>query len=302
VKYNTSTYQDLEVSSIGSTVNDYLQLIKMRLTSLVVLTAIGAYYLASSLETSLLSLVLLGVGGFGVAGASNALNQVLEKDYDKLMQRTMDRPLPTNRLLPANAVLFAGLLCVVGVTALSLFNSLAAFFGMLAFVLYAFVYTPLKRYSSAAVFVGAIAGAMPMLIGVVAFEGKLTTLGLILFAIQFAWQYPHFWAIGFMGFEDYSKAGYNFIPTNDNGLIDRKIGYSSIFFSSCLVLFPIGMYLFEFITLIGALSLLTISVIYLYYSVLFTKDFNMQSAKKLMFSSLMYIPLVLFILLIDKLI
>jgi len=282
------------------TIGDFTQLVKMRLTSLVVITAVGSYYLASGLSASLLSLVLLTIGGFGVTGASNALNQVLEKDYDSLMDRTKDRPLPSGRMVPSTAVLFAGFLCLLGITALSIFNSLAAFFGMMAFVLYAFVYTPLKRYSSAAVFVGAIAGAMPMLIGVVAFTGELTWLAILLFGIQFAWQYPHFWSIAFLGYSDYSNAGFKFVPSDKFGKIDIRIAYSSIIYASVLLILSGLMYTWGYTGVVATSSMCFMSIVYLIYSIKFARDFNLQSAKQLMFSSLLYIPMVLIILLIDN--
>jgi protoheme IX farnesyltransferase len=279
-----------------------MQLVKMRLTSLVVITAVASYAIAADLNASWWSLLLLGIGGFGVAGASNALNQVLEKDFDKLMKRTENRPLPAGRLSISNAVMFAGFLCLFGITALALFNVMAALFGMIAFILYAFVYTPLKRYSSVAVFVGAIAGALPMLIGVVAFTGELTTLAVSLFLLQFAWQYPHFWSIAFLGFDDYKRADYEFIPTDGDGNISKRISYSSVFYSSGLMIFSIALFLIGLVGLLTSISLTVLSGIYLFYSVRFMKEFNTESAKALMFSSLIYIPLVLVFLSIDKLI
>lgn len=284
---------------LRDTVGDYLMLIKMRLTSLVVFTAIASYLIASDLTMSGFHIFLLAIGGFGVAGASNALNQVLEKDYDILMKRTRNRPVASGRMTMSHAVMFAGLLCLMGITALAVFNVLTAFLGMLAFMTYAFVYTPLKRYSSAAVFVGAIAGAMPMMIGVVAWTGTITWLALALFIVQFAWQYPHFWAIGFLGFEDYKNAGFNFVPSK-NGQIDPIIAVSAIIYSTVLVLLSMLMIYLGLIGLIAGAVMVLLGLSYLIYAIRFYKDFDMDSARKLMFSSLIYIPLVMFVLIIDK--
>ena len=281
--------------------SDYMLLVKMRLTSLVVFTAVMSYLIASGLDFSVLDLIVLGIGGFCVTAASNALNQVLEKDFDKLMTRTADRPLAAGRMTVSHAVMFAGLLCLIGVTALATFNVWAAFLGMLAFVMYAFVYTPLKRFSSAAVFVGGIAGAMPMMIGVVAFQGGITTLALILFAIQFAWQYPHFWAIGFLGYDDYKKAGFKFVPSNNNEP-SKSIARSSIFYTTCLVL--LGAYLL-YSAYVGSVVggvVIILGLVFLYFAISFNKTFNKKSARNLMFCSLLYLPLVLIVMLIDKLI
>lgn len=302
MKSQSTTYKLESLRSNTSVVSDYMQLVKIRLTSLVVITAVSSYAIASDLNASWWSLLLLGVGGFGVAGASNALNQALEKDFDKLMKRTENRPIPTGRLSISNAVMFAGFLCLFGVTALALFNVMAALFGMIAFILYAFVYTPLKRYSSVAVFIGAIAGALPMLIGVVAYTGELTTLALCLFMLQFAWQYPHFWSIAFLGFDDYKRADYQFIPLNSIGDINRSISASSVFYSSVLVILGIVMFQIGLVGMMTSISLSVLSGIYLFYSIRFMRDFNTETAKRLMFSSLIYIPMVLVFLSIDKLI
>lgn len=285
---------------LNDAVGDYMMLIKMRLTTLVVFTAVCSFIVASGLSFTMIDIVFLTIGGFCVTAASNAMNQVLEKDFDSLMTRTQNRPLPAGRMSVSNAVMFAGLMCMLGVTALAAFNVLTSFFGMLAFILYSFVYTPLKRYSSAAVFMGAIAGAMPMMIGVVAFTGSITWLALALFAIQFAWQYPHFWAIGYMGFEDYTKAGFKFVPMKE-GSIDKSIAVSSVIYASVLLLIGVFMMYFGMIGYVagGVMSLLAIG--YLKYSVDFYKRFDMPAARKLMFSSLLYIPLVMIILIIDKL-
>jgi len=170
---------------------------------------------------------------------------------------------------------------------------------MLAFVTYAFVYTPLKRYSSAAVFVGAIAGAMPMMIGVVAYTGAITWLALALFAIQFAWQYPHFWAIGYLGFEDYRKAGFMFIP-QEEGEIDRSIGRSSIIYAAILICIPIAMTVVGMLGMIAGMVMIALGVVYTYFAGQFWYRFDLKSAKALMFSSLIYIPVVMLLLIIDK--
>ena len=284
---------------LADTVGDYLMLIKMKLTSLVVFTALASYLIASGLSFTGIDLLLLAIGGFGVAGASNALNQVLEKDYDILMTRTKDRPIASGRMTMSHGVMFAGFLCMMGITALAVFNVLTAFLGMLAFVTYAFIYTPLKRYSSAAVFVGAIAGAMPMLIGVVAFTGSMTWLAIALFAIQFAWQYPHFWAIGFLGFEDYKNAGFKFVPTS-GGKADHGIAISSIAYAVALIAIGVVMGIQGMIGVMATVLMVVLGFSYLYYAIKFYKEFDMASAKRLMFSSLLYIPIVMLVLIIDK--
>ena len=297
---NTYRPQD-KVATIEpfSLFKDFGLLVKFRLSMLVVITSIGAFYISSGLQVTLSQVVILGLGGFLITAASNIINQVLEKDFDSLMDRTSNRPLVTNRLSSSTAVLLGGMFCLTGITFLGLFNPIAAFFGMFAFVLYAFVYTPLKRYSRVAVFIGAIAGAMPMLIGSIAFFGGLTQLGICLFLLQFAWQFPHFWSIAFLSFEDYDKAGFNFIPKDNEGNIDKSIGFSSVIYALALIVITVYMYYVGLISILGLIALFALCMLYLFHSGRFYSCFDMSSAKKLMFSSLVFIPMVLIILIID---
>lgn len=278
-----------------------MQLVKVRLTSMVVFSSIAAFLIVSSMSVSWQLVLMLAVGGFFVAGASNALNQVLEKDYDILMTRTQGRPIAAGRMSMSTGVLIAGLMSLIGISILALFNPLTAFLGMLSLILYSFVYTPMKRQSSVAIMLGAIPGAMPMLIGCVAFEGYISTLGLVLFILLFLWQIPHFWAIGYLGLEDYNKAGYKFIPQVDGKVADR-IKLQSVITT---LLMTIGSYAFY---LIGDFSLLTTAAVVLcglgftYTAWKFKEETNRSSALKLMFGSIIYLPAVLIIMMIDKII
>lgn len=266
---------------------------------MVVFSSVASFLIASSFTVSWEYAVLLALGGFFVAGASNALNEVLEKDYDILMARTQDRPIAAGRMSMSTGVLIAGLMSLVGISLLSLFNPLTGFLGMLSLILYAFVYTPMKRQSSVAVLLGAIPGAMPMLIGCVAFQGYISTLGLALFAFLFLWQIPHFWAIGYLGFDDYSKAGYKFIP-EEGGAIAERVKLQSVaitlFMTVASVLF---LYLNEFSVV--AVSLMVLCGLgFSYTAFQFLKQTDRSSALRLMFGSIIYLPLVLIIMMIDK--
>ncbi len=298
--YHTTIAKSTDLESFNLW-TDFALLVKFRLTMLVVITSIGAFYISSGLSMSIAQLVILGLGGFLITAASNIINQVLEKDFDALMKRTNRRPIVQNKLTVSTAVLMAGLFCLSGITLLALFNPITSFFGMFAFVLYAFVYTPLKRYSRVAVFIGAIAGAMPMLIGSVAFFGGLTELGICLFLIQLAWQFPHFWAIAFLSFEDYDRAGFSFIPKNEEEQIDKSVATSSIAYAILLVAITVYMFTAHVIGLFGLVALLLVCGSYLLYSIQFYRLYDMESAKKLMFSSFAFIPMVLIILIIDLL-
>jgi len=304
LKSRTSTISNYTTSEVSlkkgkaSKVTDYVQLVKLNLTLIVVLTAVGSFVIASGLTVNMFEILMLGLGGFFVTGASNAINEVLERDYDKHMKRTMNRPVVTGRISVSEAVLAAGMMCMVGITLLSFFNPLCGLLGMIAFVLYAFIYTPLKRYSTAAVFIGAISGAMPMLIGVVAFTGELTLLALGLFLIQFFWQYPHFWSIAFKGYKDYHQAGFKFIPKGDMSSPSRSIGVSGIVMS--LMLLPCMVILYyagvQSIVALLVLSILTFGFIAL--SIRFYMKFDDKSALHLLFGSIAYIPTVLLVIII----
>lgn len=278
---------------------DLMQLVKVRLTSMVVFSSVASFLIASSFTVSWGYAVLLALGGFFVAGASNALNEVLEKDYDILMSRTMDRPIAAGRMSMSTGVLIAGLMSLVGISLLSLFNPLTGFLGMLSLILYAFVYTPMKRQSSVAVMLGAIPGAMPMLIGCVAFEGYISTLGLALFAFLFLWQIPHFWAIGYLGFEDYNKAGYKFIPEQD-GQIAHRVKLQSVAITLFMTLASVSfLYMNEFSFFAVCMMVLS-GIGFSYTAYKFLKQTDRSSALQLMFGSIIYLPLVLVIMMIDK--
>lgn len=277
---------------------DYQLLIKMRLTATVVFSSVMAYLIATP-KINWIGILTLTLGGGLVTGAANALNQVLEKDYDRLMKRTANRPMAANRMSISEGVIAAGFMCMFGITFLAFFNPWTSFLGMLAMTLYAFVYTPLKRISSIAVFVGAIAGALPVLIGGVAASGKFTALALVLFSIQFFWQFPHFWSIGWLGFEDYRKAGYVFIPVEDNQP-SRTIGMQAFLNALFLLVTVFLPYLFGIASIWATIILGLLSLCFAYFSWVFYKNPTRKSALSLMFFSLAYIPVALSVLFFDK--
>ncbi|MBK8700884.1 MAG: protoheme IX farnesyltransferase [Saprospiraceae bacterium] len=269
-------------------------LIKTRLSMTVVFTSVLGYLIAAQQQINMLVLLILAVGGFMVTASANAINEVLEKEHDALMKRTQIRPLAAGRMKISEAVLFAGLTCLGGVTLLSMINPVTAVMGMLSFVLYAFVYTPLKRYSTIAVAVGAIPGALPVLIGCTAAEGQFTTLSVGLFAIQFLWQFPHFWSIGFLGFEDYKKAGYKLLPEVD-GLIDRNVGLYALLYT--LLISPV-LFLLYYNGDISQVAMglnIVLTMLFGTFSYRFYKQCDRQSGLNLMFSSFFYMPLILLI-------
>ena len=208
------------------------------------------------------------------------------------MTRTSNRPIATGRIKSSEGVMFAGVSCLIGITLLASFNPITALLGMISLITYAFVYTPLKRYSTSAVAVGAIPGALPVMIGATAFEGEITLLAICLFIIQFLWQFPHFWSIGFVGQEDYRKAGYKLLPEN-NGILDRNLGLSAVIYA--VIILPVVGFMFyvSAASLVSTLIVLVLSVMYVALSYNFHKKFDRAAALKLMFFSFFYLPFVL---------
>lgn len=259
----------------------------------VVISSLIGFFIVSHKDFSWVQVLTLFLGGFLVTGAANALNQVFEKDYDKLMNRTANRPVVTGRIKQTDAIIFAGISSIIGLTLLSTFNPLTAFVGMLSLVLYAFVYTPLKRYSTIAVAVGAIPGALPVMIGIIAYEGSITVFALLLFVIQFLWQFPHFWSIGFLGFDDYKKAGYKLLPTVDEK-IDRNLGMSSLFYAALIIPVALIMYIrLPDVSIASTIIAVILSIIYIVFCYGFHKAFDKKSALYMMFYSFLFLPLIL---------
>lgn len=275
---------------------DYGLLVKFRLSFTVVFSSLIAYLIALQDNFSFEKIVLLFIGGFMITGAANALNQVFEKDVDRLMKRTMNRPLPQERMGTTEAVLFAGCfgLCGMGILWF-FFNELAALLGAFSLVAYSFIYTPLKRITPAAVFIGALPGALPPAIGWVAATGSFGLEAFILFAIQFVWQFPHFWAIAWVTHEDYSKAGFKLLPSS--GGQDRFTASHIVFYSFALIPVSLLFYFTGYLGNIASLLILGCGLFFLLCGIQLLISGKMKHAKKVMFASFIYLPIVLLILL-----
>ena len=275
------------------------ELVKFRLTLFVVISSIVGYLMALKGPLESMQLVFLACGGFLITGAANTLNQILEREYDALMTRTANRPLPTGRIDTTEAIIWAGIMAVSGILFLALFNYLTAILGAASLIIYAFIYTSLKRVTPLSVAVGAIPGALPSMIGCIALEGRLTLLSLTLFGIQFFWQFPHFWSIGWLGFDEYKKAGFNIMPLPSNER-DHSIGMYSTMYA--LFLIPISL-LFVFNPLVSnvAIALLCAGGLgFAFCGWQLFKYNDIAHARKLLFASLIYLPFIQIILLLDK--
>mgnify|MGYP001197946069 FL=1 len=285
-------------------IKDYSQLAKLRLSSTVVFSALVGYLLAVD-EVDFKILLMLLVGGFMVVASSNGFNQVYERDTDKLMERTKERPMPAGRMATSEGLLFSSILGLIGMVILYYINAKSAIFGAAALVLYAAVYTPLKTVSPIAVFVGAFPGAIPFMLGWVAATNEFGIEAGTLFAIQFLWQFPHFWAIAWLLDEDYKKAGIIMLPS---GIKDKRSAFQAMLYSIWLIPVSIIPFVFPYIgiesklllTPIGAVLILVMGIFLYKKSAVLLKKCDQASAKKLMLGSLIYLPTIQIIYLLDK--
>jgi len=281
-------------------IKDYGTLIKFKLSMTVVFSAVMAYLIALKAPVDYGQLLILALGGIFTTGASSALNQAIEKDYDKLMSRTANRPVAAGRMSASEAVLVAGFMSLFGVSFLAYFNPITGVLGMISLILYAFIYTPLKRISNISVTVGAIPGAIPVVIGCTAANnGSLTVLALGLFGIQFFWQFAHFWAIAWLADEDYKKAGFLLLPSK-NGEKNRSVGIYCVLYTAAIFPSIALLYLTDNINSIAASLLSVVTLGYLYFCFKLAKYYDRKTALQLMFAALLYLPIVLAIILILK--
>jgi protoheme IX farnesyltransferase len=287
-------------TSMNILLSDLKQLTKVGLSLSVVFSSVAGYLLAVDV-INFTTVVLLALGGFFMVGASNAFNQIIEKDTDALMQRTKDRPLPTKRMSVTFAMIIAILFTVLGISILYSINPKTALFGAISIFLYTCAYTPLKSVTPLAVFVGAIPGAIPFMLGWVAATDQFGVEAGMLFMIQFFWQFPHFWAIGWLQFEEYKKAGFNMLPMNtkDKGAVKQIIFYTVIMIlvSVAPVLKLSGDF---YIYPITAIIVAFLGVIMLFYALQLHKSEENTDARKLMLSSVLYITVVQIIYVVDK--
>jgi protoheme IX farnesyltransferase len=293
----------MQLSSLHiiSKVRDYRLLIKFSLSVMVAFSAVVAYLLAPKVEQFDWSMIgLLFLGGLLVTGSANAMNEIAEKDTDALMKRTANRPIAAGRMSVSEALTAAVLMLIAGLLILVLlFNVLSAVVSLVSWFIYAYMYTPLKKVSSVSVLVGAVPGALPCLIGWAAGNDDLGWGGWILFAIQFFWQFPHFWAIAWVAHNDYTSAGFKLMPS-----VEGPTKYSalqSVIYS--LMMIPIGIlpYWYGMSGIVSFWIVLAANFFILWQSVRLFREMERSAARRVMFSSYFYLPLVLLTLLADKL-
>lgn len=296
--------QGLQTEGVGvaAKLKAVMELTKAKLNLTVVYSAVAGYLLGAQ-SVQLLTMLYLGIGGFLVVGAANGFNQVIERDRDALMKRTMNRPLPTGRLSILEAMIACTLMAFAGLFLLYLINPLTVGFGAFALFMYVLVYTPLKAVGPIAVFVGALPGAIPALLGWVAATNDFDIEPGVLFAIQFLWQFAHFWAIGWIADEEYKKAGYVLLPS---GKRDTRTATQIVLYT----LFTIPVSLLPFFGITGSLSLswlaaiiiLALGIFFLVKAIKLFKTREVKDARALMFASIIYLPVVQLVYVIDKMI
>ena len=272
----------------------------MRLSLSVVFSSIAGYLLGTQ-QVEVYTLILLAFGGYFMVGASNAYNQIIEKDLDALMDRTKNRPIPAGRMSVNTAFTIAVIFTILGIATLYVINPRTAMYGAISIFLYTCVYTPLKTKTPLAVFVGAIPGEIPFMLGWVAARNDFGIEPGTLFAIQFFWQFPHFWAIGWFLFDDYKKGGFFMLPTRER---DKATAVQTIMYTVWTVLasiIPVFGFTGELkLSIVAAIVVFGLGLVMLYYAIQLFKKRTAQAAKQLMLASVSYITLLQIVYVVDK--
>lgn len=294
------------MSTLQSTIKsswfqNFKEITKHRLALSVVFSSLAGYLIAVGKEVDFTILIMLAIGGYCMVGASNAYNQLIEKDIDGLMDRTKNRPIPTGEISSKWAFVIATLLTVTGIVVLYLINPKSAMFGAISIFLYVSVYTPLKTKTPLAVFVGAFPGAIPFMLGWVAATNDFGIEPGTLFLMQFLWQFPHFWAIGWFLHDDYKKAGIFMLPT---GKRDKTTATQIVMYTIWTIVASI-IPVFGFtgalkLSIIAAIVVFVLGLGMLYYAVLLYKRMDAKTARQLMLASVSYITLLQLVYIIDK--
>ena len=287
-------------ASFNAVFGDFKQLTKVGLSLSVVFSSLAGYLIGAP-SVDLFVLLMLAIGGYLMVGASNAFNQIIEKDTDALMKRTMNRPLPAGRMNVSTALVVAISFTVLGLTILYSINPKSALFGAISIFLYTSVYTPLKAVTPLAVFIGAIPGAIPFMLGWVAATNDFAIEPGMLFLIQFFWQFPHFWAIAWLQYDEYKKAGFNLMPM---GQKNKKAVLQIIIYTICLIIVSVipvlkltgNFYIYP----VTAVILALLGGKMLFYAIKLYKNQSDKEARQLMLSSVIYITLVQVIYVVDK--
>ena len=295
---HTTSKTIFAIEKIMSVLKVIFELTKFRLSFLVSFSAIVGFILASD-NFIFIDLLVLGLSGYLVTAASVINNQILEKELDKKMDRTKNRPLPTNRISKTNSTIISIIFMVIGLVTMTVyFNFTSGLLSLASLLLYTFVYTPLKKVGPIAVFVGAIPGALPPLIGWVAFSGVISIEAIIIFSIQFIWQFPHFWAIAWIYHDDYKKVGFKLLPSKG----EKNFNTALNIMTYTLFLIPLGLLptVFGITGIISGAIAVFCAILFLAQTFKLFKDYSRSSALKIMFGSFIYLPIVQISFILDK--
>ena len=276
----------------------FFEITKFRLSLLVALSSVFGFFISSN-TVDINDVFILLFGGYLISSSSVINNQILEKDLDKMMNRTNKRPIPTGRISVYKSVIMSIFSMIIGLFLISFYlNIYAALLSFISLILYSFVYTPMKKFGPIAVFIGAIPGALPPLIGWVASTGQITLEAIIIFSIQFIWQFPHFWAIAWMYDDDYKKVGFKLLP--NNGEKNLKTAVNIMIYT--LFLIPLGLLptIFGITGIISGTVAVFLAIIFLAQTFKLINDYSRESAVKVMFSSFIYLPIVQISYVLDK--
>ena len=294
---STETIKENRVTT-KLTIRDVAAFCKLRLATLVVMSAAFCFVLASA-TIDYAQLTILIIGGFLVTAASNGFNQIIERNLDKLMVRTQNRPLPSGKMTLNQAYFIASSAGLIGITLLwVLINPLSGILGTLALLLYTFVYTPMKQKTPLAVFIGAFPGAIPPMLGYVAVSGEMSVAAIILFSVQFMWQFPHFWAIAWVLDDDYKKAGFYLLPSR--GGRDKSSAFQVLIYTLCLLPVSLMPIVFKISGSVAAIIIILCGIGFILQAIKLYSKCDVKSAQQLMFGSFIYLPVVQIALMIDK--
>ncbi len=282
--------------SVSRKIKTYIVFTKFRLASLVILSALSGYLFAGG--TDGLQIFYLLLGGLLVTAASNGANQIWERDLDKLMKRTERRPIPQGDMSVREAYFVVTISLIIGLSLLLSINFFSALLGLIAFASYVFVYTPMKRITPWAVLVGAFPGAIPPMLGAIAATNKFGLMPGVLFFVQFVWQFPHFWAIAWVLYDDYKAAGFYLLPSSKGK--SKESAYQILVYSLALVPFSLLPWILDWTGNIAMVIATICSGIFFIYAFRLYHSCETSDARKLMFASFVYLPIIQFVYVFDK--
>ncbi|XOV66663.1 MAG: heme o synthase [Fluviicola sp.] len=285
-----------EKITMGQKIKAYMVFTKFRLSALVIVSALTGYLFVGGNDG--LTITYLLVGGFLVTAASNGSNQIWERDLDRLMKRTSKRPIPMGLMTVREGLIIVAVTLVAGTVLLYMINLYSALLGLLAYVLYVFFYTPMKRMSPWAVFVGAFPGAIPPMLGAIAHTNQFGLVPGVLFFVQFTWQFPHFWAIAWVAYDDYKAGGFSLLPSREGRT--KGSAFQIVVYSLALIPFSLLPWLLDWTGITSLIIATVLGVVFFLYSYKLYLSCDTKDAKRLMFASFIYLPIIQFVYVFDK--